>query len=512
MTEQTQLISQIYIKIDGEDAPAGFMDNLISVEVDDSLNLPDMFTFQLRDPRLEWTDSDTLSIGKSVEISVPGETERTRLITGEITAIETNFRHGVGATVVVRGYDQSHRLNRGRQTRSFVQVTDSDIATRIARDLSLRTQIDSTSEVYEYVLQDNQTNLEFLQSRAERIGFRHFVEEDTLYFQQAPEDSSDVPVLEWGVNLTEFSASLTTSGQTTEVEVRGWDPGTKREIVGRANQAQDRIEVGENREGGQIAEDAFGEAGREIVVNRVVNTQAEADALAQSLRNEMDGNFIQAEGVCPGNPAVRAGAMVEFRGLSDRFAGRYRITHATHRYDNRGMTTRFSISGRHDNTLRELVNRNGNGHGQGSHSVVVGIVTNNQDPDGMARVKVRFPWLAEDAESHWIRIASPMAGNGRGMVFLPEVDDEVLLAFENGDLNRPYVLGALWNGEDNPPETNSDGRNNIRKIRSRSGHEIVFNDTSGTEKLEIKTNAGHQIVLDDSSGQEKIEIKGQNWQ
>ncbi|OGO17716.1 MAG: phage tail protein, partial [Chloroflexi bacterium RBG_16_48_7] len=143
------------------------------------------------------------------------------------------------------------------------------------------------------------------------------------------------------------------------------------------------------------------------------------------------------------------------------------------------------------------------------HSVVVGIVTNNQDTDGMARVKVRFPWLAEDAESNWIRIASPMAGNGRGMIFLPEVDDEVLIAFENGDLNRPYVLGALWNGEDNPPETNSDGHNNIRKIRSRSGHEIVFNDddTAHHEKIEIHTNAGHIITMDDSSGAEKIEIK-----
>jgi uncharacterized protein involved in type VI secretion and phage assembly len=127
----------------------------------------------------------------------------------------------------------------------------------------------------------------------------------------------------------------------------------------------------------------------------------------------------------------------------------------------------------------------------------------------MARVKLRFPWLAQGAESNWVRIATPMAGGNRGMVFLPEVDDEVLVAFENGDLNRPYVLGGLWNGEDSPPETNSDGQNNIRKICSRSGHEIIFNDdnTSRSEKIEIHTNAGNSIVLDDSSGSEKVEIK-----
>lgn len=140
------------------------------------------------------------------------------------------------------------------------------------------------------------------------------------------------------------------------------------------------------------------------------------------------------------------------------------------------------------------------------NGVAVGIVTNNQDPDGMGRVKLRFPWLSDSNESYWARIATLMAGNDRGSFFLPEVGDEVLVAFEHGDINHPYVVGALWNGVDAPPETNSDGENNIRKIRSRSGHQITFDDTANQEKVEILTNAGHQIVLDDSSGGEKLEI------
>ena len=113
--------------------------------------------------------------------------------------------------------------------------------------------------------------------------------------------------------------------------------------------------------------------------------------------------------------------------------------------------------------------------------LVVGVVTNNQDPDGLGRVKVRFPWLSDDEESHWARIAVPMGGKERGTYFLPEVDDEVLVAFEHGSPSFPYVLGALWNGKDVPPTTNDDGKNNLRLIKSRSGHVIKLNDEDGKE-------------------------------
>lgn len=140
--------------------------------------------------------------------------------------------------------------------------------------------------------------------------------------------------------------------------------------------------------------------------------------------------------------------------------------------------------------------------------VAAGIVTNNQDPDGFGRIKIKYPWLSDDNETDWIRVATFMSGKEMGSFFLPDVGDEVLVAFEHGDINYPYVIGALWNGVKAPPETNSDGQNNIRKIKSRSGHEIIFNDdnTSKQEKIEIQTNAKHKIVLDDTLGQEKIEI------
>lgn len=117
--------------------------------------------------------------------------------------------------------------------------------------------------------------------------------------------------------------------------------------------------------------------------------------------------------------------------------------------------------------------------------VVVGIVTNNQDPDKLGRVKVKFPWLSDTDESCWARIAAPMAGKERGIYCLPEVDDEVLVAFAHGDLRFPYILGALWNGKDAPPVSNDDGKNNVRLIKSRSGLTIQLSDESGKETIEI---------------------------
>lgn len=131
--------------------------------------------------------------------------------------------------------------------------------------------------------------------------------------------------------------------------------------------------------------------------------------------------------------------------------------------------------------------------------VVIGVVTNNEDPEGMHRVKVRLPWLCEGDESNWARVAAPMAGGGRGVYFLPEVDDEVVVAFEHGRIDHPFVLGSLWNGADEAPESNADGENNNRSIRSRSGHLIRLNDKSGAETIEIVDKSGNNSIIIDTA-------------
>jgi uncharacterized protein involved in type VI secretion and phage assembly len=131
--------------------------------------------------------------------------------------------------------------------------------------------------------------------------------------------------------------------------------------------------------------------------------------------------------------------------------------------------------------------------------LVVGVVTNGKDPDNLGRVKVRFPWLSDSEDSQWARIAVLMGGKDRGTYFLPEVDDEVLLAFERGDPRFPYVIGALWNGKDTPPASNADGKNNVRLIKSRSGHVIKLNDEHGKETIEIVDKSGNNSLVIDTA-------------
>jgi uncharacterized protein involved in type VI secretion and phage assembly len=146
------------------------------------------------------------------------------------------------------------------------------------------------------------------------------------------------------------------------------------------------------------------------------------------------------------------------------------------------------------------------------YGVVVGLVEDVVDPLSLGRIKVNFPWMGEAAEavaissgerrahSYWARIATLMAGKERGSFFIPEVGDEVLVAFEHGDPDRPFVLGSLWNTEAAPPESmDGDGENNVRSIHSRSGHVITLDDTDGAEKIEITDAAGKQSIVFDSA-------------
>ena len=133
------------------------------------------------------------------------------------------------------------------------------------------------------------------------------------------------------------------------------------------------------------------------------------------------------------------------------------------------------------------------------YGVTSAIVTTTKDPEALGRVKVKYLTLGENAEGNWARVASPMTGKDMGIYFLPDVGDEVLVAFEHGDMRFPYVIGSLWNGKNKPPVKNDDGKNDFRIIKSRSGHVVRLSDEDGKEVIEIVDKSGKNSITIDTA-------------
>ena len=128
--------------------------------------------------------------------------------------------------------------------------------------------------------------------------------------------------------------------------------------------------------------------------------------------------------------------------------------------------------------------------------VVVGLVTDLNDPEGLGRIKVEYPWLGEGSASTWARLATGLAGPNLGMWFQPEIGDEALVAFEMDDLRRPYILGFLWNGDSTPPSDDP----NLRIIKTVSGHTLTFDDTSGAEAITVEDASGVNKIMINKDG------------
>ncbi len=519
MTKHT---SHFMVKIGGQNIPEEMYDDIEEIVIDSRLNLPAMFTVRLHDSKLKWVDDATVDIGKEVEISAKVDEEAANelgiqgivsIIKAEITALEPDFAADGKTRLVLRGYDKMHRLHRGRKTRTFLQVTNSDLVRRLAGEAGMSLgSVDTTSITYPYVIQYNQTNMEFLMSRAEPIGYQLYVADGKLNYKKGAAFTSGGAIkLVYLENLTSFEPRWTASHQADKMTVKGWDAKGKKEISEQVVPNAALNQGGMKRPGGDMAKSAFS-AAEDIIVDRPVTDQSQAKSIAEGLSSDISREFIQAEGECFGHPLVKAGCKVKITGVGTRFSGDYLVTSATHIYTPLGYKTRFSISGLRTETLTSLLqDASRTGQEQGLVSgIITGLVTNLNDPDNLGRVKVKYAWLG-NIESDWARLATPMAGSGRGWMFLPEVNDEVVIAFEHGDIHRPFIIGALWNSTDSPPKKNSEvvksGKVAEHILKSRSGHIIILDDSEGAEKIVIrdKTNK-NEIIIDSKANTIDINV------
>jgi phage protein D len=529
-----QSAGKFKIEIDGVELPKDIDNLLSSAVVDSNLHQPDMFVLSFRDPNRAVLTKTGAKIGSKVRVTAFSEAAPAGdpLLNGDVTALEVNHDES-GTFTVLRGYDQSHLLFRGRQTQTYQNMTSADIAQKIADRASLQVgQIDPTSPVFPYVSQNNSNDWLFLKKLASDVGYEVLVDDGKLYFRQPVASTSgpaagsltntdDPLALTMGAHILRLRSVVTSADQVSQVEVRGWDPIQKSAIFGNASAGTSSATVGTSP---TALAGIFGSSTL-YAVGVPYSNQTEVDTAAKALADHISSAFAELEGVARGNSKLRCGVAISLSLVGDLFDGKYTLTSVRHKYaPSGGYTTAFTVSGRNQRSLLGLAASGSPGSGPGASAppiagVVPALVTDVNDPQNLGRVKLSFPWLSDDYNSDWARMVEIGAGNNRGASFLPEVNDEVLAAFEQGDWRRPYVLGSLHNGVDTPMlgsglvDSNS-GAVRRRGIISKNGHALLFFDdasTSGTalmtgdHNLRISLNEGTTTIKITSSGQITIE-------
>lgn len=502
--------------------------DVVEVVVDLKKDMPGMFTIRMQDrstiPMIyDYTDAPLpFVIGATVSIAAVSTADMSLpipvpLMSGEITAMETDYGSDGNVFLIVRGYHKTHRLMRGKKTATYLMMPDNLIVQKVCGMAGVPVTAMPTGGPNEYVLQNNQTDWEFIQERAKRIAY----ELKTSPLGIATFGPRGIPsgapsLLTYGSNLISFRPRVNTYGQVSAVTVQGWDPKLKFPIVGMfvvpptplgGNTARTVLDL--------TAGKIFGATAKKVIEDRPQANMAEALVQATAEAKNIITNFVQAEGECEGDPKLVPGSPIAVMNVGVKYSGPYVLSSVTHIFNNvTGYRTHFNISGDQPETVSGILESESSSPKR-VHGVVIGVVTNNMDPLQLGRVKVRYPHLGSlpPIESNWCRVASQSGGMMSGSYFIPDINTEVLVAFEHGDVNYPYILGTLWNNLDRPPKPTAavviGGKVIERVIQTAKGHYISFNDMPGKEGITLSDKLGLNSIFLDLT-KKSVSIKAMN--
>ena len=313
-------------------------DEVHDVLVEADLDEPDHTIVTLSNLSTKY--SETVTEGDDLEVQlgfVDGKQQGT-VFKGEVVGIEPVYAANAPARVHIRGLNQLHRLMRGKKSVSYINVSDKDIVSKLCQSYGLSADFGNSPPAtpqYAHVYQHNLTDLEFLRTRAARIGFEVAVDDKKLYFRKRDDSDSGIKLV-FGVPgdsaLERFMPRLSTAQQVSEVKVFGWDPVKKKEIVGSAKPESSKLG---DKSGAKVA-DSKHSGVLQVRAESPVSSKEEADNLAKSILNDRMMNFITGDGVCRGNPDLKPGLIVTIAVQDARFDGKYHITAVRHRYIHAG--------------------------------------------------------------------------------------------------------------------------------------------------------------------------------
>ena len=489
----TSIDTPLYrILVDGSELSPAEADTIHEIKVTDWLRLPSVCSLQVGYPAgdesapFKALDESKLQIGKVLTVKLGAADERVTetLFEGEIVTLEPEF-HAGSVAMVVRAYDKTHRLMRTRKQRTFVQMSSADIVGKICREFGLRAKVKSGGAVHETVYQHNETDFDFIQRLGSRIGYEFIVDAGKANF--APPEAGGPSIdLSYPDDLWSFRPRITAVQQVEKVNVRGFDFKGKKSVLASSSNPTQVTKAGITRQ--KVAKEFSG--GVLEIGGQSFSKQAEATAMAKAALDQLANAYLAAEGSCAGNPKIKAGVLLKITGVGKNYSGTYRVAKATHILrGGSGYVTSFSNSaGEH--TLLGQSSGNGGGPVQ-ADSIMVGIVSNNKDPEKLGRVRVKLPAMS-DVESFWAPVVVPAGSRERGISMLPMPDDQVIVAFENGDPSFPFIIGSVFNGKNVP------------------GSEMAVDDGSFALKSDKKAliAAKEDITLRSEKGKWEIKIDG----
>ncbi|HLI55009.1 MAG TPA: phage baseplate assembly protein V [Acidimicrobiales bacterium] len=492
------------VHLGGSPLAASWQEALVEVRVELEFQLPGRATLRFTDPGYTLLSSKKVSLGTTVEVRDPSGDHL--LISAEVTTLSCEQRAGEQPELVAVALDRSHRLGRKTVVKVFQGVAYSDVVSSLASGAGLTPSVDESGERFDYLMQA-ETDLILVTELARRCGFDWWVEGTTLHFEK-PKSHGEVS-LALGAELRSFSARAA-GFQPSQVVVDGWDRDQQDLISHEATTVSAPLARSDFADLARQAHSAFGPAGV-FSGGLAAGSSTEAGKLAQTVLDRAATASVTAKGVAEGNGGVALGKTAKVSGAGP-LDGDYPITFVEHLYrPAAGFVTRFASGERRPTGLVDSL---AGGVGAGAYAgpahlrpgITVGKVTSNNDPKHWGRVRVKYAGLSADVESDWARVVTVGGGKERGSVWIPEVDDEVLLGFESGDARRPVVIGGLFGEQATMPATEiADGKVQSRAMTSRLGHVVAFLDGTAADKQAIElVLAGKQHTL--HLGQDKLAV------
>jgi phage protein D len=494
--------------------PPQWADRLVEVRVDTSDAAPAFAALRFRDPGHQLLAGTGIGIGTPLTVSAVTVTSRrqVRVFTGEVTGLASEYDDD-GTFTVLRARDRAHRLTQGRRLAVWQGTTLGQVVSDLAGQAELKVgQVTASAAKYPRLVQPNVTDWQFLRSLAQLHGAVVTVEDGVLSLVPptpaglAPDpqvgDSQDPYLLTYGENLLALDVAVDSTGPVGAIQVRGWNADAKEPLVEQAAVgASDQVKI--KTTAGDLAKAFTGDGITELVATSYA-LEYHLTAAAKSFAGSAAAAFAELEATVTGTPELKAGSAVALAGVGPPFTGKYTVTGARHLFDeDHGYRTQVSVSSRQ----RSAGPATAGPAAAAIPGLAIGIVADVREPDGVqsGAVKVTFPWLDDKYTSDWARTLQ-FGGVGGGGVISPSQGDEVLVGFEQGRLDRPYVLGGLYNGKDKPSEddvplTTDAGKVNRRSLSSRGGDRIDLLDTDQKPGVLLTTGDGNvQVRLDRESG------------